>query len=94
MIPIDQLTEETILERYESLSDELMSVLDDPSTEKIVVSVCRDHSLLEADRVEAVKQITGLVILGFVHSYDLGREVNDALNLNNPKLAASIAEAI
>lgn len=41
-----------------------------------------------------IQQLVGLVILGFTHSYDLARDINNELELNNPRLAASLAEEI
>lgn len=89
-----QITIEELLERYESLSDELFDILENPSTAEIINSICIKNNITRPDWIETIKQLVGLVILGFIHYYDLGSEINLALRFSNSKLGNDIADEI
>lgn len=91
---LNQITIEDILERYDMLPDELLDILEDANVEDIVFSICKKNNIIKPEWIDAIKQLTTLVLMGFIHYYDLGNEINLALNSNNPKLGNDIAEEI
>ncbi|MEK7077230.1 MAG: hypothetical protein AAB967_03290, partial [Patescibacteria group bacterium] len=94
MIPIQELTATRLQERLNSLSDALKTAANSEANSDVVIQVCHHHHLADEEKVLIVQQLTALVLFGFIHSYDLAREINDALALNNPKLAKSIADEL
>lgn len=94
MIPIEEFTEEILRRRHDSLPETLLSASDSPTNLSVVEEVARNHNVVDEEKILIMQQLVGLVIMGFVHSYDISREINDALALNNPKLAASVADEL
>jgi len=91
---LDQITIEDILERYSVLPDELLVILEDPNTEKIVETVCQKNNVSKPEWIDTIKQLVGYVLMGFIHYYDLGAEINTELNFPNSKLGNDIASEI
>ena len=91
---LNQITIEDILERYSVLPDELLVILEDPNTEKIVETVCQKNNVSKPEWIDTIKQLVGYVLMGFIHYYDLGAEINTELNFPNPKLGKDIASEI
>jgi hypothetical protein len=91
---LNQITIEDILERYSVLPDELLAVLEDPNAEKIVETVCQKNNISKQEWVDAIKQLVGYVLMGFIHYYDLGAEINTELNFPNSKLGNDVASEI
>jgi hypothetical protein len=82
------------MERLDSVPAALRAAANDPAVMDIVSDVCKENGLNDEGRVLMVKQLVGIVILGFVRSPDLAKEIDAALELRDPKLAASVAAAI
>ena len=93
-LPFDQITRDDIWERYALLPDAIFDVLDNPATEDVVAAVCEDHHLADHEKIALVKQLTTLALLGFIHDYDLGREISSALNLADPRAGNDIAAVL
>jgi len=91
---LNQITIEDILERYSILPDELLAVLEDLNTEKIVETVCQKNNISKQEWIDIIKQLVGYVLMGFIHYYDLGAEINTELNFPNSKLGNDIASEI
>lgn len=91
---LGQITIENVLERYSVLPDELLAVLEDPNTEKIIETICRKNNISKKEWVDVIKQLVGYALMGFIHYYDLGAEINTELNFLNSKLGNDIASEI
>ena len=91
---LNQITIEDILERYSILPDELLTVLEDPNTEKIVEVTCQKNNISKPEWIDIIKQLVGYVLMGFIHYYDLGAEINTELNFLNSKLGNDVASEI
>lgn len=94
MIPVEQLTEEKILKRIDSLPQRLQEALDSEHNVDIVNQICTKNHLLDEEKAETIRQIAAMVLLGFLHSYDVAQEINEYLNLNNPQLAREITNEL
>ncbi len=94
MIPVEKITEQILQERFDLLSDKLKDAASSQSNLRIVSEVCRNHRLHDEEKMLVVQQITALALLGFMHTYDVGKEINEALNFDNPKLGNSIAQEL
>jgi len=94
MIPIQELTEKRLKERVATLPLKLQQAIDSPANPQIMAQICVNHHLVDEEKILIVEQLTTLVLMGFIHDYDLAREMNEALGLNNPQLASSIASEI
>ncbi len=94
MINIEKITEKEIEKRFGALSENLKRALDSRTNLQIVNQVCKNHYINDEEKVLIVRQIVALVLLGFVHSYDMPQEINAELELNNPKLSDSIAKEL
>ena len=94
MINTSILEPDVLLDRLDTLPEPLRIAANNPDTSNIVSITCEQNHITAEPQVLMVQQLVGLVILGFLHDYDLGRELNEALNLNNAKLADDIAKAI
>lgn len=91
---LEKITIEEILERYTILPDEILDVLEDPNTEEIVKNICERNNIVKPEWIEIIKQLVAATLLGFIHYYDLGAEINLALNSSNSKLGKDIAQEI
>lgn len=91
---LNKITIEDILERYDSLPDELLDIIEDPNVEDIIFSICKKNNIIKPEWIDIIKQLTTFVLMGFIHYYDLENEINLALNFDNPKLGNDIAEEI
>ena len=91
---LNQITIEDVLERYIALPDELLTVLEDPNTEKIVEVICQKNNISKPEWIDIIKQLVGYVLMGFIHYYDLGAEINTELNFPNSKLGNDVASEI
>jgi len=94
MISVENITEQLLEKRFDSLPEKLKGALISDSNLGIVRQICKDHYLVDEEKMFIIQQIIALTILGFVHTYDVGSEINSALDLNNLQLSNSIAEAI
>ncbi|MCS6789167.1 MAG: hypothetical protein NZ484_01185 [Patescibacteria group bacterium] len=91
---LEEITIEDILDRYLNLKDEILDVLEDPTTEDIIETICRKNNITQTEWIETIKELSALVLMGFIHYYDLGSEINLALNFTNSKLGNDIANEI
>lgn len=91
---LEKITIEEILERYTTLPDEILDVLEDSNTEEIVKNICERNNIVKPEWIEIIKQLVAATLLGFIHYYDLGAEINLALNSSNSKLGKDIAQEI
>lgn len=94
MIPIERITEQEIKKRFGLLPETLRDALDSASNLRIVNRICKRHHLLDEEKMLTVRQISALVVFGFLHYYDVADEINDFLGLNSLKLAKSIAKEL
>jgi hypothetical protein len=94
MIPIEKITEQELQKRFNSLPDALKNALDSASNLNIANQICKNHHLVDEEKMLIVQQICGFVMFGFIHYYDIADEINGFLELNNPKLAQSIAKEL
>jgi hypothetical protein len=94
MIAVDLITEQELDKRFDTLSSKLKEVLTSERTLNIVDQICKKNNITDEEKVLIIHQIVGLVILGLVHPYDLGSEINDALSLENPKFSNAITEEL
>lgn len=91
---LNQIKIEDLLDRYTSLPDELIDILENPNTNHIVEIICKKNNILNPEWIETIKQLTGMVLMGFIHYYDLGSEINLALNFHDSRLGNEIANEI
>src|SRR3989344_2035229 len=94
MFNISTINEDDIAERLLSLPEAIENVLDSPESFEAVREICASHHLTDPEQILSVQQVVGFVLMGYIHSSDLGSETNYLLNLNDPKLADSLADAI
>lgn len=94
MIAVDLITEQELDKRFDSLSNKLKEALTSERSLSAVDQICEKNKITEEDRLTTIHQLVGLTILGLIHSYDLGSEINEALSLDNPKFGIAIAEEL
>ncbi len=94
MIPVDSITEKELDRRFETLPAKLKEALTSERNLSVVNEVCQKNKIGDEDKVVTLQQIVGLVMLGVVHYYDVGPEINEALSLNNQKFSSAIAEEL
>lgn len=94
MFATDKLTTYEIERRMDSLPRPLASALASEDINHVVESICQDRHLADQGKIASIKQLVALVIMGFVHAYDIATEINSQLGLENPKLSADIAAAL
>lgn len=87
------LTENELFHRFSSLSADLQEALASEKVLFITRGSAKNHHVTDEEQVLIIQQLTGLVLFGYVHAIDLGREIAQATGLN-PKLAADIADEI
>lgn len=90
MIPVEQITEEVLQERFDSLPKNLQDALTSDRLVDATKGICTKYHFAGAEKQEVVQQIAGLVLLGFIHSSDVASELNEYFQLD-PRLGASIA---
>lgn len=90
----NDITIEEILERYDLLPDELIDLLNDPVIEDSIETICKKNNITKPEWINTIKQLASFVVLGFLHYYDLGAEINLALNSTNSQLGNEIANEI
>ncbi|MFY9462457.1 MAG: hypothetical protein WAP51_04630, partial [Candidatus Sungiibacteriota bacterium] len=89
---IVEITEETILKRYESLPDDLKEALMGVSTADAIYEIGRKANL-NIEKMGALAEEVGLIILGFVPSANFISDLKTALGVNEEK-ATEIASEI
>lgn len=94
MIPIERITEQELGRRFNALPGVLKEALDSATNVRIVNQTCGNHRLIDEEKQLTIQQLVAFVLFGFIHSYDVAGEINEALELDNPKLAASIADEL
>ncbi len=94
MIPVASITEEELDKRFDSLPDQLKEALTAERNLRIINQVCDRNRIVDEDKRTTIQQIAGLVILGVLHYYDIGSEINEALSLNNPQFSSSLADEL
>lgn len=87
------ITEEYLYNRFGSLPEDLQDALASEKTIRIAQEVLKSHHITDAEQALIIEQLTGLVLFGYVHAIDLGREIAQATGLN-PKLAVDVADEI
>ncbi len=75
------LTQDILLERYDSLPDEVKDVLNSEEDGKIIRSIGKTQYLNE-EKLEVFEQLVGLVLLGFIHTRELAHFISEELFLN------------
>lgn len=90
----NNITIDEILERYDLLPDELIDLLNDPVIEDSIETICKKNNITKPEWISTIKQLTSFIILGFLHYYDLGAEINLALNSTNSQLGNEVANEI
>lgn len=94
MLSTSQINEEVLNQRLEALPASLREALGSNRNLGIVDDVCRKNLIIDEDKCEMVRQIVGLTILGFIHTYDVGGEIDEALGLNNPQFSKEVGEEL
>lgn len=94
MIAVDSITEQELDKRFDTLSGRLKDALTSERSLSVVNQICEKNKITDEEKITIIHQLVGLVILGLIHSYDLGAEINDALSLENPKFSNAIAEEL
>ncbi len=94
MIPVESITEKLLEQRFDLLNNKLKAALTSDGNHQIVSQICKNHHISDEEKILIVEQTVAFVILGFVHAYDLNREIGEALGLNNPELTNSLTEEI
>jgi len=89
MIPINH---QQILNRYDTLSENLKAAGFSPFNTKIIYQISREQHLTD-DKIPKISELVGYVLFGFIHPEDLAKEIKESLNLN-PEIANSIAVEI
>lgn len=87
-----QINEETILKRYESLPDDLKEALMGVSTADAIYEIGR-KSNLNVEKIGALAEEVGLIILGFTPSANFISDLKTALGVDEEK-ASEIANEI
>ena len=88
---VDQIDEETILERYESLPDDLKDALMGVDTADAIYEIGRKANL-NVEKIGALAEEIGLIILGFVPSENFISDLKKVLEANEEKVSAIAAE--
>lgn len=75
------LTQDVMLERYDSLSPEVQGVLNSEEDARIIRSIGKTQYLNE-EKLEIFEQLVGLALLGFIHTRELAHFISEELFLN------------
>jgi hypothetical protein len=94
MIPVDLITEVELNRRLATLPDKLKESLESERNVTIVAQICAKNRIADEEKILIINQIVGLVLLGFVHDYDVAAEINDELDLNNPQFSKAIGDEL
>ncbi len=94
MIPVELITEEELEKRLETLPDKLKDALTSDRNVNIVGQVCAKNRIAGEEKILMINQIVGLVLLGYVHDYDVATEINEALDLKNPQFSKAVADEL
>jgi hypothetical protein len=86
------LTEEQVLQRWDTLPDNLRGLLVSPETSDVVQNICDDQKLSE-ENLLVVLSATADVLMGFTHPDDVASELIEQIKLD-PKIAATIQEGL
>ena len=87
-----KISKQQALNRWDILPDNLKEALFSESNADILWLICEAQHIPE-QKIYTIATIAGDVILGFLHSEDLAKEIRTTLNLN-PEIANSIANEI
>jgi hypothetical protein len=87
------LKEEQLIDRLNSIPSTLQSLVTSEIVFRKVQQIAEANHLLDAEKVEMLSQLIGLVILGFVSKDNLAQEINQNLHLNY-KHAKNLAQEI
>ncbi len=87
-----KIPRQQVLERWDSLTDNLREAICSEQNADILWRVCRVQHLSE-DKIGTIATLAGDVIMGFTHAEDLAKEIKNELNLN-PAIAESIVSEI
>ena len=87
-----KIPRQQVLDRWDTLPDNLKEALSSESNSDIVWQIgALNH--LTGGKISMMATIVGDVIFGFLHSEDLAREIQESLNLNS-QIANSISHEI
>jgi hypothetical protein len=75
------LNEKKIGDRYRSLSTQVRDALDSRDIVQTTERIARFHNI-PTERIDTLKQLTSMVLLGFVSVDELPREIGENLHLN------------
>jgi len=75
------LTEDILLKRFDSLPDHIQELVSSEQAQKLVVQIGKSH-YMSREKIEVLEQIVTLILMGFIHSRNLKREISDRLFLN------------
>ncbi len=92
MIPISEITEQKISEKYNGLSQDLKDILSSAETSSTIENIAVKYQLDE-EKIEMLIQLVGLVILDFVTFEDMKIEMKEVLEIN-PQFIPLIADEI
>lgn len=75
------LTQDVLLERYESLPESVREVLNSEEDARIIRTVGKTQYLNE-EKLQVFEQVVGLALLGFIHTRELAHFISEELFLN------------
>lgn len=87
-----QVTKQQALSRWDKLPMILREAIFSERNADILWSVCETQHLSE-DKIYKIANLTGDILMGFIHPEDLAREIKDAVGLNS-EIAEIIAKEI
>lgn len=76
-----RITEDIILERYESLPDEIQEILNSEEERRIAQAIGKTQ-YLDQKKMETFELLVGFTLLGFIHPRELAHEISEELFLN------------
>ena len=94
MVADEVLSESTLRQRFTALPATLQNALNSAANLKALRDICSENKINNEENVVIVTQLTTLVLLGFITIDDFGAELNEGLDLHDPRLAEKIAKAI
>ncbi len=87
------LTEPELNKRFDSLPDNIWSLLESEELDSTITQICSKNYLKDEDRIVKLKQLVLLVLLGFIKLDGLVVELESNLHIN-PSLAAVLNREI
>lgn len=88
------LTTKDLETRYNYLPSRIKAIFDGVDINLKLNKICEDNHVTDEEKKISVFQLTGMVLLGVLHTDDLAGEIDKYLSLNNYKFSKAFAEEI